>query len=385
MVVADDVTGIRDSRGKPAGAVQWIGAAVRADVPRVAIRAWSMRTVFGDAGATWDALLSRRFIGDHSRCEGVVGRSRAMQLAMAVGRQAAGDRLGSGVALVIGTSKGSIEDWLNGDVSACGLADIAEHVSRGLGIEGPRLTVSAACASGLGALIRGAMMIQSGEAGQVLVVAAEASVHPLFLGSFQRLGVLAKPGEGCRPFDQNRTGFYMSEAAAAVLLEAESNKRDDRGSTGPVYLERFALGGDATHLTGSDPELRTLRRLLTHAIDGRPVDLVHAHGTGTVANDAAELAAIESCVAPQRRPPSLYSHKGALGHSLGAAGLVSVCINCQAHGTGTVPSNAQTRNPIPMTRVHLSLDSPARHAIRRSTAIAAGFGGATAAVSLTST
>lgn len=384
MIVADDVTEILNSRGREsAGLVQFTDAVVRADVPRVAIRAWSMRTVFGDAGATWDALLSGRFISDHTKCDGIVGPARARQLAMAVARLAAGDRLGPGAGLVVGTSKGSIEDWLNGDVSPSGLADIAEGVAAGLEIDGPRLTVSAACASGLGALIRGAMMIQSGEARQVLIVAAEASVHPLFLGSFQRLGVLAKPGDGCRPFDQNRTGFYMSEAAAAVLLEAEPDTPHDGESSAPIYLERFALGGDATHLTGGDPELRTLRHLLARVIDGRPVDLVHAHGTGTVANDAAELAAIESCVAPQRRPPVLYSHKGALGHSLGAAGLVSVCINCQAHATGTVPANAQTRDPIPTTRVNL-LSGPARHAIRRSLAIAAGFGGATAVVSLAS-
>src|SRR4051794_19112283 len=189
--------------------------------PRVAIRATSMHTAFGDADATWDALLAGRCIHDHARTEGVAGPSRAARQAERVARQAATGGVDRDATLVVGTSKGSVEDWLDGTVSPTGLADVASRVADALHLRGPRLTVSAACASGLHALSRGALMIQSGEARQVLVVAAEASVHPLFLGSFQRLGVLAKPGEGCRPFDRNRTGFYMSEAAASVLLEAD--------------------------------------------------------------------------------------------------------------------------------------------------------------------
>src|SRR6185437_16129883 len=125
------------------------------------------------------------------------------------------------------------------------LGDLASDVSNYLNTRGPVLTISAACASGLYALARGAMMIAAGEVRQALVVAAEASVHPLFVGSFERLRILAKRGDACRPFDRNRSGFYMSEAGCAVLLEA----RDGVDPTVPVYVDRFALGGDATHLT----------------------------------------------------------------------------------------------------------------------------------------
>jgi 3-oxoacyl-[acyl-carrier-protein] synthase II len=261
-----------------------------------------------------------------------------------------------------------------------GLADIAAALGERLGLRGPRLTLSAACASGLHALIRGAMMVRSGEVRQALVVATEASLHPIFLGSFQRLGVLAKPGAGCRPFDADRTGFLMSESAAAVLLEAGEN-----GSVGrpEIHIERFALGGTATPLTGGDPHAITLRRLLAHVIDGRPVDLVHAHGTGTPTNDPIELAAVESAVVPSDPPPNLYSHKGALGHSLGASGLLAIVLNCQAHAHGVIPPNPRTTNPLPATRVRISHE-PVERPVRRSIACAAGFGGPTAVVSLAS-
>jgi 3-oxoacyl-[acyl-carrier-protein] synthase II len=375
MTLLDDVVTYPKANGQPSA-----GVARRTRSPRVALRSWSMMTTFGASRATWDALLCGESITDHARCDDVRGNSRVSQLARRVAHEAAPESLDGGTAVIVGTSKGSVESWLDGAVPAAGLAEIAEAVATTLRLHGPRLTVSAACASGLHALVRGAMMIRSGEARQVLVVAAEASVHPLFLGGFQRLGVLAAPGAGCRPFDRNRSGFYMSEAAAAVVLEAEDGDRAEE-SAGRIYLENFALGGDATHLTGGDPHLRTLRHLLARVIGGRPVDLVHAHGTGTPTNDDAELAAIESAVTRRRNPPSLYSHKGALGHSLGAAGLVSVVINCQAHLTSIVPPNAQTREPIETSRLALSTGI-VRRPIRRSIAIAAGFGGATAVVGL---
>jgi 3-oxoacyl-[acyl-carrier-protein] synthase II len=363
-------------------------AARNRDGAPVAITAWSAVTPIARPESFWDALLSGKHITDHARCrcETSARTPRALGLACSAAEAAVGVGLARDAAVVVGTSKGTVEHWIAGDSDApgpatAGLSDISSAVAGRFDLRGPRLTVSAACASGLHALIRGVMLIRSGEARQVLVVATEASVHPLFLGSFQRLGVLAQPGDGCRPFDRNRCGFLMSEAAAAVVLEAATDESADDAA--PIVVDRFALGGDATHLTGGEPELRTLRHLLARVVDRRPVDLVHAHGTGTPLNDEAELAAIESSLADQPMPPSLYSHKGALGHSLGAAGLLSVVINCHAHAAGVVPPNVQTREPLPTTRVSLSRD-PVRRPVRRSVAIAAGFGGATAAVSLTS-
>jgi 3-oxoacyl-[acyl-carrier-protein] synthase II len=369
-----------------------------ARAPRVEIRAWGAFTPFGTLDETWDALLGGRFLCDHARVDPDEGSDepRAIKLARRAVERMGAPRLDPGAAVIVGTSKGTVESWMpgaQGTRAGCpspgGLSDVAAALASRFALRGPRLTVSAACASGLHALVRGAMLIQSGEARQALVVATEASVHPLFLGSFQRLGVLARPGAGCRPFDQHREGFVMSEAAAAVLLEAEdaieSPRLASRGFSGtdPVCLDRFALGADATHMTGGDPAARVLRHLLSRVIDDRPVDLFHAHGTGTLSNDPTELAALESTLGGCPDRPAVYSHKGALGHSLGAAGLLSVVLNCQAHATGVVPPNVQTHNPLPASRVTVSRE-PVSKPVRRSVAVAAGFGGAIAAVSLIS-
>ena len=217
-------------------------------------------------------------------------------------------------------------------------------------------------------------MIEAREADRVLVVASESSIHPLFLGSFQRLGVLPPEGIGCRPFDHVRRGFLMSEAAAAICLEASEKPAG-------TMVDRYAFGGDATHLTGSDPDGSTLRRLIANAADGRPVDLVHAHGTGTDTNDPLELAAIQSSLLDPSPRPVLYSHKGALGHSLGSAGLVATAINWLIHRTGKVPGNVRTINPLAAPRLTLSAEV-VHHRVARSLMIASGFGGAMACVSL---
>jgi 3-oxoacyl-(acyl-carrier-protein) synthase len=125
---------------------------------------------------------------------------------------------------------------------------------------------------------------------------------------------------------------------------------------------------------------------LARVVDDRPVDLFHAHGTGTVQNDAVELAAIESVVARGKDSdrPIVYSHKAAIGHSLGASGLLSVVLNCQAHVTGSIPPNVNTTEPMPTRRVTIRTAATQECEIRRSVAIAAGFGGALGVVSLVS-
>jgi 3-oxoacyl-[acyl-carrier-protein] synthase II len=353
-----------------------------------AITGLGLCTALGEsAAATWDALLAGRFIATHSRALGDVSEPRVISLALRAAKEAV-EHAGWDVhqrresALVIGTSKGPIESWLSG-IGQCdiaspaqsfGLASLASTLGSSLQIAGPRLTLSTACASGLHALVRGIMLLHEG-CRRVVIVGAESSLHPLFLGSFQRLGVLAPAAIGCRPFDEDRAGFLVSEAAAAVCLEAPR-----RGAF--ALVERFALGADATHLLHGDPQSQSLRRLLTTVIDNRPLDLVHAHATATIANDPLELAAIESSLAQSDRP-NIYSHKGALGHSLGAAGLIAVVLNCMCHEKGIVPPNVRTNRPLPMERVRLSATSVARP-IHRSLVVASGFGGAAAAVTLTS-
>lgn len=380
--------------------------------PAVAITGLGLVTPLGiNLRETWQTILSGRFITDHGRVpiEPRGTPPRITQLALLAAREALADAGGGrdwfrdhssasqssaeGTALIVGTSKGTVETWATAPphmrnsayvVGAWpGLADLARDLARELQLcAGPRMTCSAACASGLHALARGVMLLGTGECRRALVVAAESSLHPLFVGSFHRLGVLADPAVGCRPFDENRCGFLMSEAAAAVCLEPAADRAQVCGRKPPVLIERFALGSDPTHITGMDPHGRPLRRLLANVLGKCGVDLVHAHGTATIANDPIELSAIAGSL-PDDCMPAIYSHKAALGHSLGASGLVSVVLSVRMHEAGLVPGNVCTSRPIAAGRLRPARDTQPRH-LDRSMVIAAGFGGALAALTLVS-
>jgi 3-oxoacyl-[acyl-carrier-protein] synthase II len=137
-------------------------------------------------------------------------------------------------------------------------------------------------------------------------------------------------------------------------------------------------------MTRSEATGATLRNLLRSVTDARPVDLIHAHGTGTIANDPIELRAFEqACVHGDATSPRVYSHKAALGHSLGAAGLVSIVLNCLMHAKETIPANVRTHRPLVTAGIRIARE-PETACIRRSLAVAAGFGGPVAAVSLVS-
>ncbi len=359
------------------------------------------------AKRTWEALLSGRCIADHARVpmETHGNLSRISTIAIHAAQEAIAwsgwdtEAMASeDTAIIVGTSKGPIEAWISpspqanhamdasmGRLDQYGLSAVADDLGREMKFgPGPRMTLSAACASGVHAVIRAAMMIRSGSIRRALVVAAESSLHPIFVGSFRRLGVLASGG--CRPFDRDRDGFLMSEAAAAICLESSiTPNASDRAF---AAIDRFALGADAKHLTGGDPSGSTLKRLLREVLIDPvdpPPDLVHAHGTGTILNDPMELAALDAVLGDSARngAPYIYSHKGALGHSLGAAGMVAIVLNCLSHRHGIIPGNVQTRNPLVSRSVTIGRESE-RRSVRKSIAMAAGFGGPTAVIGLTS-
>ena len=353
---------------------------------------------------TWQALLAGQHIRAHTRVQPAQNYTNARVTNLAI--QAAHEALSHAgwnrsnvaqddIAVILATSKGPIENWLatasqtmavQNFSPTFGLSAVADDLAIHVGFPSARrLTISAACASGLIALARAAIMLQAGEAARALVVAAEASVHPLLVGSFQRLGVLAPEGHLCRPFDQNRDGFLISEAAAAICLqrsdisEMSSRIRD----CARIAIDGFAIGAEAQHLVAGDPTGNTLEHLLKPLMQRRGgPDLIHAHATATTA-DTYELAAITRALDSTHptTPPILFSHKAALGHTLGAAGLLAIAINYQCHQSGKVPANINTTAPLPTASAVLS-QSPVTRPIRRSIATAAGFGGPVAAIAL---
>jgi len=337
---------------------------------------------------TWPRLLAGERIVDHTRLVGIkkITSRRVSDLAILAATDAIQNAnwgreilQSAQTALLIGTSKGPVDAWLvNGEISdaagSFGLHQVAHDVASYFQFgSGPCLTLANACSSGLHAIVRGAMLIAENRVSRALVVSAESSMHPLFIASFDRLGVLARPGIGCRPFCEDREGFVLAESAAAICLE-----RCDAGRAS-VTIKRLAVASDATHLVAIDAQSRALQHVLTLLKSDQPPDVVHAHGTGTKLNDAQELAAIEAIVQPEY----VYSHKGALGHSLGAAGLLALALSVQMHRTSTIPPHVPNIPILPSHRAILSPHAVSHH-VKQTITLATGFGGGIAGVRLSS-
>ncbi|MBW3541260.1 MAG: beta-ketoacyl-[acyl-carrier-protein] synthase family protein, partial [Planctomycetes bacterium] len=213
-----------------------------------------------------------------------------VDLALAAADEALGDaglrteRLGPTTGCVIGTSKGGLRTFaaLAARASLHPPSSIlhplfsswwpnapALSVARRFGIEGPLLCPVAACATGLVALIRGWELIRDGACDVVLAGASDASLVPAVLGSFRRLGVLARSdgdaAAACRPFDRRRSGFVVGEGAAVLVLEALDHARR-RGVTPYAEWLWGATAADVAGLTTPDPQGRGMTRLISDTL-----------------------------------------------------------------------------------------------------------------------
>ncbi|OGW42283.1 MAG: hypothetical protein A2010_09095 [Nitrospirae bacterium GWD2_57_9] len=209
---------------------------------------------------------------------------------------------------------------------------------------GGSLFISAACTSSAAAAAEGAAIIRNGHADCILVVACDAVTEFIFSG-FSSLMALDK--EVARPFDRNRAGLNVGEAAAyALLMSEERATRENRPVQGT--LAGWGLSDDANHMTGPSREseglILAIRKALSSAgLSPEDVGFIAAHGTGTVYNDQMEMQAFRSVFGNNERP--VYSIKGGIGHTMGAAGLVEMIIALRALREASVPPTVNLQDP----------------------------------------
>jgi len=230
--------------------------------------------------------------------------------------------------LIVSSTKGNIS-MLETNADDPDLKDrIALHTSARMvagyfGFVNKPLVVSNACISGIMAILTGARLIQSGQYENVVVVGADV-ISKFVLSGFQSFQAIS--AEPCKPFDENRTGITLGEAAATIIL-----------SSNPKYADRIkVLGGavsnDANHIsapsrTGAELAHAIERTLSIAGLLPDDIDLISAHGTATSYNDEMEAKAI--ALAGLDKVPT-NSLKGYYGHTLGAAGLIETIISMQS-------------------------------------------------------
>lgn len=271
---------------------------------------------------------------------------------------------------------------------------LSHHLSRRLNCGPIRQTV-AACASSLIALHQGRQLLTQGPADQrpdrVVVVTSEAALLEMFIASYRRLGVipsLTADNDGnfhyrSRPLDERRDGFILAEMGAAIVLEPlatqgeVSSQSSSSNKSGTLILADTAHAADAYDMIRPDPAMTALSAVAQKLLADKPIDLIHAHATGTLEHDPAELAAYAAHLA---HPTDIYAVKGALGHGLGAAGLVSAVLACMCAQTGRRPpmpwlDQPMTTSTLNSDNLQLHKTASAKRDLKRQAIFAAGFGG----------
>lgn len=241
----------------------------------------------------------------------------------------------------------------------CTLASPGDSVACDLGLSGPRVAVSTACSSSAVSIAIAADMIRSGRAEIAIAGGVEAVSEFVFAG-FHSL--MALDPESCRPFDIRRRGLVLGEAAAVVVMESESRARS-RGHRPLAILAGYGLCCDTHHITAPEPTGREAARTMNLALadaglSSRNIDHVDAHGTATPVGDAAEVRGIRTVFEKHLDQITVSGVKGALGHTLGAAG-----------GLGIVASVLQLRDGVVFPTAGLEEVDPecaAPHVIARA-------------------
>jgi 3-oxoacyl-[acyl-carrier-protein] synthase II len=232
----------------------------------------------------------------------------------------------------------------------------AGWVSIELGTRGPLMSECTACAASNMAIGDALDAIRIGRADVMFAGGTEAPISPVGIAGFDAMRALSRrnddPKVASRPFDAERDGLVMGEAAAAVVLE-ELEHAQARGAKIYGELIGYGVSSDAAHMTEPDPTgenpARAMRMALADAgADASEVGYVNAHATSTPLGDASETKVIKKALGEENAATiGVSSTKGATGHCFGAAGAVEAIFTVLAVKEGVLPPTINYEQPDP--------------------------------------
>ena len=245
----------------------------------------------------------------------------------------------------------------------------ADFVRTAFNLEGPAVVVSTACSSSAKVFASAARMIAAGVIDAAIVGGVDSLCLTTLYG-FNSLELLSS--EPCRPYDADRNGLSIGEAAAFILLERPAASLD----ADAVLLLGAGESSDAHHMSSPHPEglgarMAMAAALKTAGLQPADIDYINLHGTATPGNDAAEGRAVAALFG-DTVPCS--STKGATGHTLGAAGGLEAIIGALALQQGFLPGGVNTRCVDPCIPIQY-LTANQQAAPRRVLSNSFGFGG----------
>ena len=268
--------------------------------------------------------------------------------------------LGTRGGVILGTAAGVIQTWDDSyrAVFADGRNRVsplvvprlmhnapASHLSIRHGLTGPVLAVASACASANHAMGLALQQIRAGAAEVMLTGGAEAMLCFGGVKAWEGLRVLAP--DACRPFSLGRKGMVIGDGAGVLVFEAEDHARA-RGARVLAEVAGFGMTADAGDIVAPSAEgaARAMQVALADAgMAPDEVGYINAHGTGTLANDRAEAAAIRAVFGGTVPPVS--STKAMHGHAIGATGALEAIACVLALTEGVLPPTIGFLEPDP--------------------------------------
>jgi 3-oxoacyl-[acyl-carrier-protein] synthase II len=223
------------------------------------------------------------------------------------------------------------------------------------GSRGPNYATVSACATAGHAMGEAAEMIIRDDADVMIAGGTEASIYEALVGAFAAMRALSTrnddPAGASRPFDEGRDGFVIAEGAAVLILEELDHARR-RGARILAELCGYGATADAVHITlpapGGEGGVRAARRALAKAgMEPTDIDHISAHATSTPEGDPAELAGFKTIFGDHAQRVSISAIKGAIGHTLGAAGGIGAIAAISAMNEGCVPPTLNLVDPEP--------------------------------------
>ena len=223
----------------------------------------------------------------------------------------------------------------------------ASHISMEFGITGPSYTISTACSSAGHAIGQAFWMVRNGITDLALAGGSEAPFSFGILKAWEAMRVVSP--ETCRPFSKDRKGMVLGEGAAMLVLEPLEAALA-RGATVHAEIAGFGMSADACHITqpSADGAAKAMRAALRDAgLAPEAIGYVNAHGTGTLANDATETAALHAVFGAHAGKLAISSTKSMHGHALGAAAALECVATVLALRDGVLPPTANYNVPDP--------------------------------------
>jgi nodulation protein E len=258
----------------------------------------------------------------------------------------------------------------------------ASHISMEFGITGPSFTISTACSSATHAIGQAFWMVRSGVTDLALAGGSEAPFSFGILKAWEAMRVVSP--ETCRPFSRDRKGMVLGEGGAMVVLEPLEAARA-RGARIHAEIVGLGMSADASHITQPSAEgaARAMRAALRDAgLDPEQIGYINAHGTGTMANDAAETAGIRAVFGARADRLAVSSTKSMHGHALGAAGALECLAVVTALRDGVLPPTVNFSEPDPECDLDVIPNFSRRAQVEFALSNSFAFGGLNAVLAL---